>query len=477
MMRGCVDIAVLGGGPAGMAAASEAARAGASVVLLDENARPGGQVFRAPPAGWTAPAGPEQRDGDAMRAALAASGAVVEAGSRVWSVGGGPLVPAGADPAPFRLDAARDGSSFSVSARALVLCTGTHERVIPFPGWTLPGVIGLAAATILLKAQATLPGRRVVVAGCGPLLAAVAAGILKAGGEVAAIVDLAPRGEWLRALPALATRPALLARGAGWLAAIRRAGVSILSGHRIVAAQGETEVSAISAAPLGGGAERIIACDALCVGHGLVPATEAARVFGAALAYRPALGGWAPVLDAAQRCSVKLLYAAGDGAGVAGAAAAPLTGRLAALAALGDLGIIADAASRMRPVLAEYGRARKFAAAMAAMMAMRPALAALIPPDCLVCRCEDVTRAEIEAALDLGAADVNQLKQFTRCGMGPCQGRFCGEAAAELVAARVGGREAAGVLTGRIPLRPVPMATLLGDFDYADIPVPAPAPI
>jgi bacterioferritin-associated ferredoxin len=114
---------------------------------------------------------------------------------------------------------------------------------------------------------------------------------------------------------------------------------------------------------------------------------------------------------------------------------------------------------------------------MARMMALRPALVSAMPPSTVVCRCEGVTRAAIEAALDDGAAEMNQLKQFTRCGMGPCQGRLCGEAAAELVALRVGGREHAGFATGRMPLRPVPMDAMLGDFDYADIPVPAPAPI
>ena len=113
---------------------------------------------------------------------------------------------------------------------------------------------------------------------------------------------------------------------------------------------------------------------------------------------------------------------------------------------------------------------------MAGMMALRLALVEAIPADCVVCRCEDVTRREIEAALDDGARDLNQIKQFTRCGMGPCQGRMCGETAAELAARRLGGREAAGLWTPRIPLRPVPMAALLGEFAYDDIPIPAPAP-
>ena len=151
------DVAVLGGGPAGMAAATEAARGGARVVLLEESPAPGGQVYRAPPAGFEMKPDPDRQEGDALRAALAASGADIRTGCRVWGLGGGPLVPEGQPDAPFSLSAlGSDGAPFTVQARALILCCGTHERIIPFPGWTLPGVIGLAAATILLKAQGIL---------------------------------------------------------------------------------------------------------------------------------------------------------------------------------------------------------------------------------------------------------------------------------------------------------------------------------
>ncbi len=479
------DLAVLGGGPAGMAAATEAARRGARVVLFEESPAPGGQVYRAPPPGFGMPVDADRRAGDALRAALAASGAEVRTGHRVWGVGGGPLVPlgdrpVGNEPAPFRIDAlAPDGSAVAMEARALVLASGTHERIIAFPGWTLPGVIGLAAATILLKANGVLPGRRVVIAGAGPLLYAVAYKIAANGGQVAAVADLATAGEWLRALPALAARPDLLARGAAWRAALLAKGVPVLAGHRVVSAHGDDVLHAVAVAPLEGGPPRRIACDSLCVGHGLVPGTEATRAFRAAHRYAPAEGGWVPVLDADRRTSIARLYAAGDGAGVRGAAAAPASGRLAALAALRDLGLLDAAAHGAARVgaLAEFDRAAKAGGAMAAMMALRPALVASIPPETIICRCEGVTREEIEGAVADGAAEMNQVKQFTRCGMGPCQGRLCGETAAEIIGALVGGREKAGFATGRLPLRPVPMEALLGDFDYADIPVPKAAPI
>jgi NADPH-dependent 2,4-dienoyl-CoA reductase/sulfur reductase-like enzyme len=462
------DVAVLGGGPAGMAAATEAASHGARTVLLEESPLPGGQVYRALPAGFAAPADADRRVGDALRAALAASGAELRTGCRVWGLGGGPLVPQGSDAVPFTLSAlGADGAPFAVTARALVLCTGTHERIIPFPGWTLPGVIGLAAATILLKAQGVLPGRRIVIAGVGPLLYAVAAKVLAGGGQVAAVVDAATRGEWLRALPALAARPDLLARGMAWRAKLLAAHVPVLANAHVTAAEGDGQLARVRVGA------RVFDADALCIGHGLVPATEASRTYRARHEHRPQDGGWVPVLDARQRTTVPLLYAAGDGAGVRGAAAAPATGRIAARAALHDLGIAGAGGDD-----AGLNRARRAGAAMARMMALRPALVDAIPPETVVCRCEGVTRAAIDAAAAEGAATINQLKHFTRCGMGPCQGRMCGEAAGALLAAALGVPVAAvGFATGRIPLRPVPMDAILGDFDYADIPVPAAAPI
>ncbi|MGG5818241.1 FAD-dependent oxidoreductase [Falsiroseomonas sp. HW251] len=472
------DVAVLGAGPAGMATATEAARRGARTVLLDESPAPGGPVYRSAPPGFFIPPDPDREAGDALRAALARSGAEIRTGHRVWGLGGGPLVPAGEPAAPFRIDALAEGGAVTLTARALVLCTGTQERVIPFPGWTLPGVIGLAAATILLKAQGVLPGRRVVVAGAGPLLYAVAAKLRKSGAEVAALADLASHAEWARALPALLARPDLLARGAAWRAELAGSGVPVLAAHRVVAAEGGAVLERVRIEGPDGKVEAFD-CDALCIGHGLVPATEATRLFRARHRYDRASGGWVPLLDADRRTSVPLLFVAGDGGGVRGAAAAPAAGRLAALAALRDLEILdgrAHARARWRPWL-EHWRASRTGAAMARMMALRPALVSAIPGETVVCRCEGVTRAEIEAALDDGAEDMNQLKQFTRCGMGPCQGRVCGEAAAELVGFRVGGRENAGFATGRLPLRPVPMEAVLGAFDYADIPVPQAAPI
>lgn len=471
------DLIVIGGGPAGAAAALAASRAGLSVALLDEAASPGGQVYRAPPAGLSvSPAGrgPDDEAGEALRARLAASPVAWRGAARVWSISDA-----------FRVDAVTPAGNESFIAPRLVAATGAHERLTPFPGWTTPGVIGLAAATILLKSQGMIPGRRTVVAGCGPLLAAVAAKIVAGGGVVAAVVDLSGPGDWLGALPGLARRPDLLRQGMGWALKLGVARVPVLFRHGVVAVEGAAACERVTIAPVDsegrptGGRARIIEADALAIGHGLVPGAEITKLLRARHRFDRAAGGWAPLRDAFGRCSVAGLYAVGDGAAIAGAEPARLSGHLAGLAAAHDAGRLAPDvfAREAASARAELDRMLVFAGAVGRLMRARPAMVEAIAPDTVICRCEDVRRSEIEMAIADGARDINQLKHFTRCGMGPCQGRMCGETAAELLALHLGSREEVGYWTGRPPLRPVPLADLLGRFDYADIPVPTPAPL
>ena len=482
-----VDLAVLGAGPAGTSAAIAAAAAGLSVLLVDEARSAGGQVFREIPFSLlparhdAGRADPDQHAGDALRRDLDHSGVTTAFGWRVWSV---MRLERG-----FRLDAIGRDAPHTVEATALLAATGAIERILPFPGWTAPGVFGLAAATILLKSQRISPGRRVVVAGAGPLLAAVAAGVLKANAEVEAVIDLNGPAQWLRAIPSLALRPRLTAQGGGWALRLLQARVPIHFRSRVVRALGEGRLEAVEIATLNPEYRHAretplrIHADALCVGHGLTPATEVPRLLRAECVFDRALGGWRPVTDRFGRASVPGLYVAGDGAGVLGGQAALLAGRTTGEA------IAADRHGSVPVARASWAgwRARQFGAAMTMLTTTNTAVAADTPAETIICRCEDVTRAEIEAACDAGARDLNQLKHFTRCGMGPCQGRICGEAAAELLALWLvttgmvpdvdAGRRRAGQWTGRVPIRPIPLSALVGDFSYADIPVPEPAPL
>jgi thioredoxin reductase/bacterioferritin-associated ferredoxin len=469
-----IDLIVIGAGPAGAGAAMEAAAQGLRVLLLEDQPQAGGQVYRAPAGSRTVPRSSELREGTALRDALARSEVDVRFGHQVWSVSGN-----------FRVDALSEEGPCHWQAPALIVASGAQERVIPFPGWTQPGVIGLAAATLLLKAHGIAPGARTLVAGCGPLLGAVAMGILKTGAKVVAVADLAGPADWARRLPAMTARPDLLARGAGWAARLRRAGVPLLFRTGIAAVE-PTEVGLrarlcpvdAQGRPLSG--ERMVEVDAVAVGHGLLPSTEITRLLRVEHMFNAGSGAWAARLDGDGRTSRPGLYVAGDGGGIQGAAAAPLRGRLAALAAARDLCRLHPAAQDRlaAPLRKRLARAARFGSAMAGLMAPRAAQVGAIPPEAVVCRCEDVTRAEIEAAAADGAREVNQLKAWTRCGMGPCQGRVCGDTAAALLAGYHGiGREEAGLFTGRTPLRPLPLTQLTGEFGYADIVLPPPAPL
>lgn len=466
------QLVVLGAGPAGIEAAMAAARHGVETLIVDQAQRPGGQVYRALPETVSVAdkrkLGPDFEIGEGLRSALAASPVGTALGHTVWRVAAG-----------FTVDAMGPQGAASWTCQKLIAATGAHERIVPFPGWTRPGVIGLAAATILLKSQQMLPGRSVVVAGCGPLIAAVAAAIIKGGGHVAAVADIASPLDWIRAAPQLAARPDLLARGLQWLRLIRSANVPILFRHTVVRAHGDDDgVTGVSLArvdaagrPLDGAVPREVGADCLAIGHGLIPSTDATRALRARHVFDEQRGGWCVQRDAAFRTSVPGLYVCGDAAGIRGASAAALQGWLAGLTAARDLGRIgqSDYEQEAAKIRAQLRRADRFGAAMTRLMAPRMGMTAAIAPETVVCRCEDVTRAEIDDALATGAVDLNQLKSWTRAGMGPCQGRMCGETVGALAAATLGDRVKAGAWTGRAPLRPVPVAALIGDYRYEDI--------
>ncbi|MDP9153070.1 MAG: FAD-dependent oxidoreductase [Pseudomonadota bacterium] len=469
------DVLVIGGGPAGVHAALAAASSGLEVALFDENAAAGGQVYRAPSVADHAETH-DSRAGDALRHALNNSAVTVFFRHTVWAVTG-----------DYRVDASGPSGPVHCTGRALIVASGTTERVVPFKGWTTPGVIGLAAATILLKSQGMAPGSTTLVAGCGPLLAAVAAKTIDIGGKVEAIVDIAGPLDWARALPAMVSRPDLMREGFDWWRTIRRAGVPIYSRHTIVEVNGDGSDLMATLAPCDAagrpvdGPRRMVRADCVTVGHGLTPSTEITRLLRAKHRYSRDAGGWIAQADRDGRTSRDRLYVAGDGAGIAGAAAAIHRGTLAGLACALDL-----ATGKTQPPDSELDNARRahaksarFGRSMSRMMALRHGHIDSIGPDVIVCRCEDVTRGEIDAACDAGARDADQLKAWTRCGMGPCQGRTCGDIAAEILAARTpgGSREQAGSFSARTPLRPMTVEALTGDFTYADIPIPKAAPL
>ena len=465
------DLIVIGAGPAGARAAIAAARCGLATTLIDDAYAAGGQIYRAPPQAWRleagANAGQDFAAGAALRAELEVSGVTHLHGHSVWSVTPG-----------FEVRTIAVDGEYCMLAPRLIVATGVTERVIPFPGWTTPGVSGLAAATHLLKSQQILPGARTLVAGSGPLLYAVAAAIISGGGKVVAIADLCRRADWLAALPALVGAPALLGRGLAWHARLALERVPVYYRHHVYQVEGgvtvtnaELGVVAADGTPMRAAPTVRVSVDAVVVGHGLVPSTDITRLLRARHGFNAGRGGWVVQCDPHGRTSLAGLYAAGDCTGVAGAQAAALAGTIAGLAAAADAGRLeaADFHAQAAPLLRAYARADRVGARMSRLMAPRSGLLDAMTADTIVCRCEDVTRGALDTAIAAGAGDCNELKAWTRCGMGPCQGRTCGEAVAELVARHLGGRERAGHWTARVPLRPLPIEQLAPDCPYEEI--------
>ena len=473
-----VDLVVLGAGPAGVAAANVASKEGAEVVIIDENSSAGGQIYRAPPNEFQPQnsfKSDEFREGEKQRNILENSNLTALFKHRVWSVSSD-LVVSTVGP---------NGVS-SWHARSLIIANGALERIIPFPGWTIPGVIGLAASTILLKSQYVLPGQSTVVAGCGPLLIAVANGIIKSGGKVSAIIDLNSKSDWIKAFPRLLSRPDQLFKGMSWFANIMKAGIKIYGGHAVTNTKQVDNVLRISIAPINSAGsildsknQKIVEGDCLAIGHGLFPSTEITRLLKAKHIYDPLKGGWVPLIDDDFRSSIPGVYIAGDATGISGAFSAVQKGRIAGMAAVRDLNVMSSQKykAKIKSELIILKKNENFGKAAVRLMKFRPELIQTITSETIVCRCEDVFRSEIDEAIESGARDLNQLKAWTRCGMGPCQGRTCSEAIEAILASKVGSRELAGQWTGRTPLRPVPIEQIIGKYTYEDIPIPENAPL
>jgi len=468
------DIAILGAGPAGANAALAADQAGARVLLVDDQPGPGGQVWRGKSAAiLEAPPTPESRSGDALRRAIAASGMGHLSDSRVWTIERGD--------AGWHLHLADGaGQRRRINTRSLILAPGAREYVQPLPGWTLPGCIGLAGATAMMKRDLLPAGKRVVVCGTGPLVFFVASEIRRLGGGVAAIITANSRSDWLRTLPALASRPGLAARGALWIADLITAGVPILWRHTVTRIAGSERVQSVEVRRVDAdwtpvGAPLFIEADACCIGHGLVPNSEPASLAGLKPRFDRKAGYWAPQAKPDGTTAIPSLFLCGDGAGIRGAAAAEIHGRLAGLSAAHSLGFGPgpDNALHLR-----YLKATRFGAAMETLSHPRPGLAALTTPETPVCRCENISRLALETEIASGAASVMAVKSGIRAGMGACGGRFCGTAVARILAAANGRSESeVPPATARPPLCPVSIATLAGDFRYEDLPIRKPAPL
>ncbi|WP_024891627.1 NAD(P)/FAD-dependent oxidoreductase [Luteimonas huabeiensis] len=411
------DVAVVGAGPAGLAAATAAARRGARVLLVDAQPQPGGQVWRHDSAHGAPPAARR-----ALEAADAAGVRLLPRSEVVGHAGG-------------RLFVREDAAALSIDHGALVLATGARELLLPFPGWTLPGVVGAGGAQALAKQGWPLRGARAVVAGSGPLLLAAAHTLRRHGARVIGIHEQAGREALAGFALGLWRWPGKAAQAARLRAALWRS--RYLAGSHVLRALGGARLEAVELAVAGGG-RRTVPCDLLACGFGLVPNLELAHALGCALDGDGAQAGVR--VDARMRSSVEGVYAAGEACGIGGVDCARIEGRIAGLAAAGDEAAALALAPRRASV-------RRFAAALRRAFALDPRLHRLAADDTVVCRCEDVRMGALAPF-----ADAREAKLATRLGMGACQGRVCGAALAEL------GRFPRGGF--RPPVFPVPLEVL-----------------
>jgi NADPH-dependent 2,4-dienoyl-CoA reductase/sulfur reductase-like enzyme len=447
-------VVVIGAGPAGLRAAEALVRGGVRPILIDEAERPGGQIYRQPPAGAARapPAlyGFEAKKAVAVHAILARLCDAIDYRPRtlVWNV------------SAQRLDTLGPKGPDVLDFDRLVIASGAMDRVLPFPGWMLPGVFTLGGAQIALKAQGVSIGRRVALVGAGPLLPLVAYQYAKAGAEIAAVLDVTPFSAKLKNVPGLFVEAGTFAKGLWYTLRNAVAGLTIRSDVRAIGVEGTDRVRGLwwrDAA----GAEHRVACDAVGASFGLRSETQLADLAGCAFAFDAVARQWLPQRDAAGRSSTAGVYLAGDGAGIGGADAAELQGERAALAVLEDLGTHIDKA-RVAALDRKLARQARFRSALESAYPYPAHLLGGIADDEIICRCEGVTASTLRAAArERDAHEMNRLKAFTRIGMGRCQGRVCGHAAAEVLSRTLGEDIAAvGRLRGNPPVKPISVGGL-----------------
>ncbi|MCK0545218.1 NAD(P)/FAD-dependent oxidoreductase [Pseudomonas syringae pv. aptata] len=441
-------IAIVGAGPAGIRAAQTLLAHGIKACLIDEGLRGGGQVYRRQPDNFQRSAkalyGFESAKAVAVHEALDTLAAHIDYRPQtlVWNA------------EDHQLDTLQNGTAATVDFSHLIVATGATDRILPVPGWTLPGVYSLGAAQVALKYQGCAIGQRVVFCGSGPLLYLVAYQYAKAGAKVLAVLDSAPFSAQCKALPALLGQPATLAKGIYYRAWLSAHGIPVHQGAQLTRIDGEKRVDGVQWQRNGKSGH--MACDAVAFAHALRSETQLADLLGCEFAWSALNRAWLPTRDECGRSSVSGIYLAGDGAGIMGADAAEMAGELAALGLLQDIGVVADTA-RTDTLKTALRRIERFRHGLETAFPFPEDWAATVADDTLVCRCEEVSAGEIRSAVQDGHWEINRVKAMCRVGMGRCQGRMCGLAAAEIIA-RESGRhvEHVGRLRGQAPIKPLP---------------------
>lgn len=445
---------IIGAGPAGIRAAEALVKAGIRPIVIDEAPIGGGQIYRQ----RLVPDERTPRDlyGSEAGKATALHETFAQLRDRIdylpqalaWNIRG------------KAADVVIGGRARRIDFSHVILATGATDRVLPFQGWTVPGVFTLGGAQIALKSQGCAIGEQVIFLGSGPLLYLVAWQYVKAGARVVAVLDTAPFRAKLHLLRGLSSQPGVVVRGFRYATELMARGVRVRFGITPVRVEGETRVTGLVWREENHQEHRL-SCDAVGYGLALRSETQLADLAGCRFVFDERDRAWRPESDDAGRTSVSGAYIAGDGAGIAGADAAELAGERAGLALLDDVGFPVDRA-RIDILERKLAAIKRFRDILEKAFPFPETWANSLADDLMLCRCEEITVGQARAAAhELGVTEINRLKALTRVGMGRCQGRVCGSAAAEILASASGKTlEGVGRLRSQPPIKPLPLDTM-----------------
>ncbi len=471
-----VELVIVGAGPAGIHAALQANEAGLDVVVIDSNPKPGGQYYKQFPPDFIGKAQKiAEQEGSFLVTMLESTPVEILSNTLVWGV----------FPAPqgegWLLNLYGEEAPKQILTHSLILATGAYDTPIPFPGWTLPGVMTAGAGQIFIKNQRVIPGKKALLTGTGPLQLALASSLVHAGVEVVAVLEAsAPFPKAFKYAPVMVTQWGRILEGIDYGFTMLRAGVPYRLGWAVIEARGDGEVEEAVIARVDRdwrpirGTEQVLQVDTIYSGYTVKPNNFLGRMMGCDFEFDHQQGGLIPVRDEWMKTSLPDVYLVGDTAGIGGAELARLEGKVAATAVTVQTGHRSekDVKPFMRRMRGRIRRQRQFAHMLGELFTPQPGVIALASDETIICRCEEVTLGEIRKVIAEGARTVNDVKVLTRCGMGNCQGRNCELSIARILVEELGpddvSFDSVGEFRVRPPLHPLPVSALADSIDFED---------
>ncbi len=456
------DVVIVGMGPAGMASAVELAELDLNIAIVDENSLPGGQIYRQHSRDFTLidPSfmGDKYKKGRKLVDEFKSVKDKITLfnDTYIWGFFG-----------ENTLTLLQNGKMISMNFDKLLITEGATERTIPFPGWTLPGIITLGGLQKFVLHERLLPGKRFLLAGCSPLLLPVAANLLDAGAEVVGICDASMSNKHMKLMTKLIGQKGLAKEVFSYIFPVIKKSVPIMRSCAVTAASGESGVQRVTVMKLDkngnpvAGSEKNYEVDILAVSYGFLPSTRLSRLLGCKQEYDQVLNAWNPETDDHMQTSVPGVYVAGDSGGIGGADMAEIEGHIAAAHMAGELGRLPGGEVEKRA--AQYQKAKerisKYISVLNDVFAVRPGLFDIMDKDTIVCRCEQITLGQILGGIELGFRNINEMKRI-RTSMGLCQGRSCEATVSHIMAQSGIPIDEIGYLGLRPPLSPLPVSLL-----------------